>query len=109
MDSILVTVNLEGEISGLVKHVSFQKHTVALDGGFTITKNIKHTDRLPTPCCRTFIVSSEHVKSWVKDGCPYWVENADWNKFSNFQKVREHVKRFDEGLGVSFTFLNDGE
>lgn len=111
MDSIIITVNLPGIIEGNVKHVGFQKHTALLseDEGGSITKMIKHTDRKELPSARIMPVSAAVVTGWTQGDCPFWEEARNWRKMSPVQKVISHVARFDEGNGVGFEFLGDGE
>lgn len=107
MSSIIVTVNLAGQIGGLVAHKNRQKHTILLDGG-SMSRVIKHTDRPVSEACRIFTVSGENIETWVQpDQCPEWEKPKDWQNKSRTQRLISHVLRFDEGFGVSFEFLGD--
>lgn len=112
MNSIVVTVNLLGEIEGRVEHTTRQRHTVILSEEFggSMNRNIKHTDRIPTKACRMFSVAAEHVEAWVKaDQCPEWETPQNWKAKSRVQRLHSHLRRFDEGYGVSYEDLGDNE
>ena len=110
MDSIIIKINLQGEISGRIAHTSRQKNTVSVGkDGEQVSRVIKHSDRQPSVSTRSCSIPGETVESWVKGDCPYWEEGRNWKKMSKVQKVISHVSRFDEGYGVSFDFLEDGE
>lgn len=112
MSSILVTVFLAGKIGGPVAHKNRQKHTVLLseDNGGSMTRVIKHTDRVVTEACRIFSVAGHHVDTWVQaDQCPEWEKPKDWQNKTVNQRLTSHLLRFDEGFGVSFEFLGDNE
>jgi len=110
VDSIIIRVYLPGQISGPVSHTNRQKHTVSLssDQGGLMTKVILHSDRHDTECLRTVPISGTVVATWLPE-CPYWEKPGDWKKMSKTQRVISHVLRFDEGFGVDFEFLGDGE
>lgn len=111
MDSIIIKVNLVGQISGVVKHTNRQKWTAQLPAkhGGPISKVIKHTDRLTTECTRASTVPGEYVESWTTGEAPVWEKASVWKKMTKVQRVISHVLRFDEGYGVSFEFLGDGD
>jgi len=111
MDSIIVKVNLNGVIGGVVKHTNRQKHTVLLspEEGSSMTRMIHHTDRPELECIRTFTVPGNVVTGWTQGDSPFWEEARVWKKMSPVHKVISHVNRFDDGYGVSFEFLGDGE
>ena len=109
MDSVIVTVYLQGVIGGCVKHTNRQKSSFRL-GGKDLIKVIKHTDREVTQARRIFTVSSEFTTIWAKeDLCPYWEKPKDWKGMSPTLRVESHLKRFDEGFGVDYEFLDDSE
>lgn len=102
---IIVKVNLLGVIEGATKSTTTQVHSVQIDNERSLTKEILHTDRIPTNCSRQFSVSEEVVNSWVYSGCPSWEEISNWKKYSETRKLISHINRFDEGYGVSFKFI----
>lgn len=111
MDSIIIKVNQQGIIEGNVKHNNWQQHTALLspEEGSFVTKMIKHTDRVELPSIRMVPISGNVVTGWTQGDSPFWEEARNWRKMSPIQKVISHVNRFDDGYGVSFEFLGDGE
>lgn len=104
MDSIVVNVPLRGAIGGLVKHSSHQKNTVKI-GNYDITKEILHTDRGYMKCFKTFKISENVVNGWIYS-CPESISEKEFKKMSKHQKIMLNLSSFDEGLGVSYEFIN---
>ncbi len=101
-----------GEIEGRIPHLTRQRHTVLLSEEFggSMNRNILHSDRIPTKACRIFTVAAEHVTSWVrKDQCPEWEKPEHWANKTREQRLLSHLRRFDEGYGVSYEDLGDNE
>lgn len=107
MSSIVINVGLQGKIGGPVAHTNRQKHTVSLseENGGSMSRVIKHTDRIYSSCVRMLTVSEEAVSSWINDDCPHWESAKDWRKMTDLQRIRSHVDRFDEGFGVDFEII----
>lgn len=105
MSAIIITANLNGNVSGFVKHVARQKNTVKVAEGEYITKIILHSDRIEKPCTRSTRVSESIVNQWIHGECPLWENPRDWKKMSVHQKIISYVIGFDEGYGVTYDFL----
>lgn len=106
--AIVVTVYLQGQLSGCVAHKSKQTYSVNVGNGKTslvITKEIEHTDRAEVECCRRTNVSLDAVKSWLGD-CPEWAQPKKWKTLSQKQRIAAFVQRFDEGYGVDFEIVS---
>ena len=109
---ILLTVHLKGRITGPQKHVDKQIVSVdvspmgAKQPDF-IHKKIRHTDRVSTDCSRKMRISEEIVGEWERSECPYWEKPSNWKTMTKIQKITSHVKRYDEGHGVSFDFMDN--
>lgn len=101
---IIITVNLLGQISGMVKHTNKQRHTCQTSKG-PISKVIKHSDRKEVECTRRTNISSEVVYFWTSDACPEWEDVRRWKKMNERQRLISHVVRFDEGYGVTFDIV----
>lgn len=108
-NSIVVTVFLQGIIGGCVKSVDKQVHSVLVNHGVVLTREIIHTDRKKTDCVRQFNVDGELIFKWVTGDCPYWENPRDWRKMSQNRRLISYVKGFDEGFGVTFEVIEDGE
>lgn len=113
-NSIIITVNLAGAVIGSVRSVDKQANTVYLAGGKDYspgphTRTILHTDRKPVVCNRSFTVAGDVVASWVTGTCPAWVKPSIWRGLSKGQRLAAQVQGFDEGFGVSFDSIGDGE
>lgn len=106
LNSIVISVNLPGELEGNVKHLSIQSYSVKVftkdQKHLLITKDILHTDRKPTKCTRIINIPSAVVSSWIKSECPFWIYPKIWKVLSKEQKISTYVSRFDEGHGVSY-------
>lgn len=110
--SILLTINLRGQVEGFKKHVDKQIVTVdvtAVGAKFaeSISRKIKHTDRAETVCSRKVRISEEIVSGWETSECPFWEKPSDWKNKSRVQKIISNVNRFDEGFGVTFDFIDN--
>lgn len=111
MDSeILLTINLQGEIGGCVRSVDKQSVTVNATPQnskvpLMVTKTITHTDRPESKCFKTLKIKSEVVDVWESSECPAWASPSLWKKLSKRQRVTAWIKRFDEGFGVSFSYI----
>lgn len=111
MSAILLTVKLKGRLLAPQKHVDLQKVTVdvapmsARKPEF-ITRVIKFNDRLEADCCRKHTISDEVVHNWIISDCPYWEKVRYWENFTEQQKILSYLNRFDEGLGITFEFIN---
>ena len=111
MESILLKVYLKGQISGFVKHVDNQIVTVDVTPigskhPETMSKKILHTNRVATECSRNTRISEEAVKNWASAECPFWEKPHVWKTFSRTKKIESFLKRFDEGHGISYEFIN---
>ena len=110
MSAIILTINLRGSIGGPKKHVDKQviSINVAPLGSKSpeiITRKIKHTDRGETPCCRKMKLSEELVYEFENSECPHWEKPHHWKQLSKKQRLESHLKRYDEGLGISYDYL----
>ena len=121
-NSIIITVHLNGAISGSVHSVDKQKHTIHLSGGKNYsggphTRTILHTDRTLQEAIRTFTISEHIVEGWLGEGCPSWVHlncshwerDKKWKKLSFKIRLKLYLESFNEGFGVSYKFIEDGE
>jgi len=104
---ILLTINLLGRIGGCVKHTTKQVVTVDVTPmnhkqPEYITRKIKHTDRVATPCVKKLRISSEVVLGWQYGECPAWVKPTVWKSMNKKQRLESHLNRFDEGYGISY-------
>lgn len=104
---IVVTINLPGALGAPVKHTTKQTGVVDISPigssrPILVTRKIKHTDRVSTPCVRIVPISDEILTQWVKGECPYWIKPQIWKKASKNQKIAIHVSRLDEGFGYSY-------
>lgn len=108
-NSIIVTVFLRGAIGGCVKSVDKQVHSVLVNHGVVLTKEIIHTNRVPSDCVRQFNVDGDLISKWVTGDCPYWENPRDWKKMNSNRRLISYVKGFDEGYGVTFEAIEDGD
>jgi len=110
--AILLTVHFKGQVKGSQKHVDKQIVSVdvspigAKQSDF-IHKKIKHDDRSETECTRKTRISEDVVTAWEHSECPFWEKPSQWKSMNNIQRINSHVKRFDEGFGVSFDFIDN--
>lgn len=107
-NSIIVTVFLQGTIGGFVKQVDKQSHSVLVNHGIVLTKEIIHTDREISECIKQFNVDGELISKWVTGDCPYWENPRDWKKMKPNRRLVSYVRGFDEGFGVTFKIIQDG-
>ena len=103
MNNLIITVNLPGRILGPVKE---QSHTQSVKDIVT-NKFVKivHTDRDYAKCYSKINIPSEIVKLWTEDVSPGNISPKNWNKLTKNQKIEMHVMSFDEGFGVSYSFV----
>ena len=101
---IVVTVDLAGEVSGMVSHTTKQKHTIKLDKGYE-SKVILHTDREPTPCHKVIRIDESVVREWVSDDPPEWADPRRWRNLNDGQRIVYYIANFDEGHGVTFEYV----
>ena len=111
MESILLKVHLKGQISGFQKHTDRKIVTVDVTPigskhPETVSKNILHTDRVSTECSRNTRISEDAVKNWASAECPFWEKPHVWKTLSRIKKIESFLKRFDEGYGISYEFIN---
>ena len=108
---VLLTINLQGEIGGCVRSVDKQSMTVDATPQnsrvpLMITRVITHTDRPQSTCFKSLKINSEVIESWESSECPSWASSSLWKKLTKKQRVGAFIKRFDEGFGVSFSFID---
>lgn len=110
--AILLTVKLKGQVKGLQKHVD--KQIISVDVSALgakqpdyIHKKVKHNDRSETDCTRKTRISEEVTTEWERSESPFWEKPSQWKTMSGVQRINSHVKRFDEGFGVSFDFIDN--
>lgn len=108
---LLLTINLRGAVGGCVKHVDTQ--TVRIDvapigakNPEYITKKIKHNDRLSSICYKKINIEDDILRFWEKSTCPSWEKPSNWKLLNPRQKVESYLNTFDEGLGISYEFIN---
>lgn len=73
------------------------------------TKTITHTDRVMRPCSRAFSVPGTSVTHWVSGDCPSWERPNKWKTMSKKQKIQSYINSYDEGYGVTFETIDDGD
>lgn len=110
MESILLTVNLNGCISGPKAHVDLQINRVDVSRigskhAEWITNRICHTDRTPEPCVRKMTIDSSIVSDWVSNTCPPWEKIGAWEAKNDKQRIESHLSRYDEGYGYEYSFF----
>lgn len=110
MSSIILTVNLKGAISGPTKHTTKQIVTVDVTPigskqTEVVSRKIKHNDRVATECYKKINLSSEVVSDFQNGECPYWEKPHFWKTMNKKQRLESHLKRYDEGYGISYDFL----
>lgn len=106
MSSIILTINLQGQIEGMIKHVDKQIYSVDVaplgaKHPEIVHRKIKHSDRMPTKCTRKVTLSEETISSFYGE-CPFWEKPGNWSKMSKEQKLHSHLNRYDEGFGYSY-------
>lgn len=106
METILITVNLQGRINGCVKHTTKQEVRVDIskpEDKFPkfINKKILHTDRGDSVCTKKLKIDESILKIWTNE-CPSWEKIGHWKVLSKNQRINSYVKRFDEGFGVTW-------
>lgn len=113
-NSIIINVNLPGAIGGSRKAEHKIKNTILLTNPKTketypSTRKIKHSNRDIRDCRRTTTIPGSIVTSWIQGDCPSWERFDRWKKMSKRQKLKSYVDSFDEGFGVSYEIIDDGE
>lgn len=109
--ALLLTINLKGRVQGPKKHTTKQVVTVDITPMGSkypefMTKKIRHTDRSETECTRKMRISEETVREFENSECPHWEKPSVWKSFTKTQKLVSHLKRYDEGFGFSFDFID---
>ena len=111
-NSIILTVYLEGNLEGRIKHVNKQKNTVYYTdkegNNRSVTKRILFSDRKATYCARQCIISGEVIADWASGKAPSWESPRDWKKKNTTQRIYSYVEGFDEGYGVGIEVIEDG-
>lgn len=107
METILITVNLQGRINGSVKHADKQEVKVDISKVSDkfpkfIVKKIKHTDRGISPCVKKIKITEDILQYWQSNNCPYWEKSNHWKVLNKKQRIESYIKRFDEGFGVTY-------
>lgn len=110
MSSLILTINLRGIIEGPKKHTDKQVITidVAPIGSKhpeIISRKIKHNDRNATECTKKIKLSSETVDDFQNGECPHWEKPHFWKTMNKKQRLESHLKRYDEGHGFSYDFI----
>ena len=110
--ALLLTIKLKGKISGPKKHTDRQVVTVnvtPIGARFpeVMTKKILHTDRVETECSKKMRLSEELVHEFETSECPHWEKPTTWKNMSRSQRLLSHLKRYDEGYGISFDFIDN--
>lgn len=109
MSGLILTIRLQGRVSGPKVHSNNQDVQVDVGGrDRMLSAKIKHTNREPQPCVRIMRLSEEVVKGFQGE-CPYWEKERNWKNLSNFKKLMSHLNRYDEGFGFTFEFLDKKE
>lgn len=112
--SVIINVKLKGAIKGCVASVDKQTHYIKVPDPKNKKKTIScirkiiHTDRKETECIRSFTIVGEIVTSWIKE-CPSWEYLDKWKTMTKKQKIRSYIQSYDEGFGVSYESIEDGE
>ncbi len=106
METILITINLQGQINGCVKHTTKQEvkvNTAKVGDKFSkiVTKKILHTDRKDSLCVKKIKIDEKILNIWAIE-CPAWEKPSWWKNLKKKQRIESYVKRFDEGFGVSY-------
>lgn len=110
MSSIILIVNLKGQLTGSTKHVDSQLMKVdatPLKSRYPviIEKNIKHSDRKSSDCVRKMRLSEETVSYFQSGECPHFEKASHWKGMSKKQRLEAHLKRYDEGFGYTYSIL----
>jgi hypothetical protein len=108
--AILMTIKLRGQIDGPQKHVDKQIVTVDVTKigskyPEVVSKKITFNDRIQTECYRKMKISEEIVSEWENSECPHWEKPGSWKSMTRKQKLESHIKRYDEGFGVTYDFI----
>ncbi len=107
METILITVKLQGRINGCVKHTTKQEVKVDISNPKDkfpkfINKKILHTDRGSNPCVKKIKINENILSGWLHGECPSWEKPSKWKVMNKKQRLESYVNRFDEGFGVSY-------
>ena len=110
MSALLLTINLKGQVKGPQQHIDKQVVTVDVTPvghkhPETMTKRIKHNDRSETECTKKMKISEDLVSEWENSECPHWEKPGAWKSMTRMQKLQSHLRRYDEGYGISFDFI----
>ncbi len=110
--ALLLTVKLKGQVKGQEKHTDKQIVTVDVTPVGSkhpefMSRKIKHNDRSETECNRKIKISEDLVHEWENSECPHWEKPGTWKSMTKMQKLISHLKRFDEGYGISFDFIEN--
>ena len=110
--SILLTINLKGVLGAPVSQKSLVKNSVNVapigsKSPEIETRIIRHNNREVLPCVRKMTISEDIVNSWVKNECPFWEKKGSWATKNADARIASHLNRYDEGYGISFSFLED--
>lgn len=110
MKSVLLTINLKGALCGPVKHTDKQIVTVDVSEMGSkhpefISRKIVHNDRISVPCSKKLKFSEEIISDWERGECPHWEKPSQWKTMTKNQKLMSHLKRYDEGFGISVDII----
>lgn len=107
--ALIINVNLKGQLGAQLSHKDYQ----IVHGTYSQERNgvmkeihysakILHTDRVESKASKQVRITDDVVKFWCSDDCPEWESPKRWKLLSKNQRINSHVRRFDEGYGVSF-------
>lgn len=102
MEDLIIQINLVGKINGPRIHTHTQSVRNPLTNKFV---KIKFSDRGNQSCYKKTVISSEVVKGWSSDATPSFIPAKVWKRMTAQQRIEAHVNSFDEGYGVSYSFV----
>lgn len=112
ISAILLTVNLKGELLGQVRHTTEQSYTIdqsPVGSKYSdfVTRKILHTNRETQKCYKKVTIPENIVTSWACGDCPQWEKPSVWKDMLPEKRIDSHLRRYDEGFGFSFEFLDE--
>lgn len=112
MNSVLLSVKLPGRLTGPKKHFEYQIVTVDVTAVGAkakefMTRKIKHNDRVDSDCSKKMKFSEESVRDMENSECPHWETPSKWKSMSKYQKLVSHLKRYDEGYGITIDIFEN--
>lgn len=104
MGDLVIQINLPGKIKGPRVHTHTQSVRNPINNKFV---KIKHSDRGYQSCYRKTTISSDVVRQWSSDAAPSFIPAKTWKKMTSQQRIEAHILSFDEGYGVSHSYVEN--